>query len=103
MGKALYRMNQITTNILDRKGEEILQRLLPPKRELILHLRLAAAQEQLVQAYLQVRPAGMACAILAGMLIIILSSCRASAWPSATTALRHAYLHAHICSFVSGL
>ena len=56
MNKALLILNEATRHILHRKGEEVLESLLPVKHHHVVHLRLTPSQEELYNAYFDVRP-----------------------------------------------
>lgn len=55
MNKALSILSATTETLLHRKGEEVLQGLLPAKHHHVVHLRLTPPQQRLYVGYLKVR------------------------------------------------
>ena len=56
MNQALSVLADTTAGMLHRKGEEVLEALLPMKHHHVIHLRLTPHQERLYMAYFEVRP-----------------------------------------------
>ena len=54
MHEALHNLAALTDGILDRRGEDVLQKMLPAKHEHVMQLRLPPAQEAMYMAYLEV-------------------------------------------------
>ena len=54
MNIALSKLGELTRGVLHRKGEEVLQAILPAKHHHVIQLRLTPAQQALYQLFLEV-------------------------------------------------